>query len=73
MLAGDAAERLANGGVLGVERLTGDTAGTGYGGYAAAQRRQRKSLAGGRQISADDMWGGRHRLEAVLLAPGLVV
>jgi hypothetical protein len=50
MFAAYASGRLANGRLLGVERLTCDTAGAGNSGYAAASRRQGISLAGGRQI-----------------------
>jgi len=73
MLAPDAAEGLADRWVLGIVRVARDATGTGDGGDTAAQGWQRVAFAGGRQIGADDVWGGRHRREPVLAAPSLEV
>ena len=73
MLAADAAERLADRRMLGVERMPGDTAGAGNGGNSAAQGRHRVALAGRRQIGPDHLRRCRHGDETVPVAPGLVV
>ena len=56
--------------VFGVERMPVDAAGTRDCRDAATQGWQRIAFAGRRQIRADDLRRGRHRLEPVPLAPG---
>jgi len=54
-----------------VQGLFGDPVGTGNRGDASSQRRQRIAEPGGGQVGTDGFRTGRHRLEAMCLAPRL--
>jgi hypothetical protein len=73
MLTSNAAERLTDRRVLGVEWMACHAASAGNGGDATAQSRHRVAFAGGGQVGADSLGRGRHRRQAVLAAPGLEV
>jgi hypothetical protein len=66
----NAAQRLADRRVFGVERMAGHATGAGNGRDAAAQGRHGVAFAGGGKIGADDLGGGGHCLKTVLAAPG---
>ena len=73
VLAADPTESFADSRVLGIERTANDAAGAGDCCDPAAESRQRVAFAGGGKEGADDLGCGRHRLEAVLGAPGIEV
>ena len=73
VLAADAAQRLADRRMFGVERMSGDAASPSDGGDPAAQGRHRVALTSRGEIGADDFGRRRHRREAVLRTPSLEV
>jgi hypothetical protein len=73
MLASDAAERLADRRMFGVEGMTGNAACAGNGGNSTAQSWHRITFACSRQIGADYLGCCGHGGEAVPVTPGLVV
>ena len=73
MRACDAAQGLADRWMARVQRLLGHPVCACDGGHATPRRRQRVAQAGGGEIRADGLRLGRHRLEAVRLAPGAEV
>ena len=73
MLASDAAERLADRRMLGVEGMTGNAACAGNGGNSTAQSWHRITFACSRQIGPDHLGCCGHGDETVPVAPGLVV
>jgi hypothetical protein len=73
MLVPDAAKRLADRRILGVEGMAGNATRTGNGGDSRAQGRHRKTFTSRRQIGPDHLGCCRHGDESVPVAPGLVV
>jgi hypothetical protein len=73
MLTPNAAERLADRRVLGVERMTGNATRTGNGSNSTAQGGHRITFTSSRQIGPDHLGCRRHGDESVPVAPGLIV
>ncbi len=73
MLASDAAERLADRRMLGVEGMAGNATSTRNGGNSTAQGRHRIPFTSSRQIGADHLGCCGHGDETVPVAPSLVV
>jgi hypothetical protein len=72
MLTSDAAERLADRRMLGVEGMAGNATRTGLGGNSRAQGRHHIAFTSSRQIGPNHLGCCGHSDEAVPVAPGLV-
>jgi hypothetical protein len=73
MLASDAAERLADRRMLGVEGMAGNATRTGNGGNSTAQSRHRITFTGSGQIGPNHLGCCGNCDETVPIAPGFVV